>query len=131
MPRKQRQEESASVQRKVASETSICAWLVESAGTELCMIETWCEEQAGGQNANFPAPPVLARPAKTSGVFSCDEGFFLSLITPSLSPESTMRVSSFKVLLKEAHVHGQETSASVAYLRGLLSLQGGRLGACY
>lgn len=29
----------------------LCAWLVESAGTELCMTETWCEEQASGQNA--------------------------------------------------------------------------------
>lgn len=95
------------------------------------MTETWCEEQAGGQNANCPAPPVLARPAKTSGVFSCDESFFLSPITPSLSPESTMRVSSFEVLLKEAHVHGQGASVLVAYLKGLLSLQGGQLGACY
>lgn len=95
------------------------------------MTETWCEGQAGGQNANCPAPLVLARPAKTSGVFSCDKVFFLSLITPSLSPESTMRVSSFEVLLKEAHVHSQGTSVSVAYLRGLFSLQGGRLGACY
>lgn len=78
------------------------------------MTETWCEEQAGGQNANCPAPPVLARPAKTSGLFSCDKVFFLSLITPSLSPESTM-----SLFLRDALERGTCSQPRNLYLSGI------------